>query len=133
MSEPELSSGGPVTLAAWLIGLLPLFQFVLIYLAFGVLGYTLFSGMQWGILLAPAAFSLLFANSDRTKLTALGFASPSIPFAVIPPLYLIVRGIRTGRSSLGPLVLWIVFQAAAIAGFVYLLPALLKVPIPPFG
>ena len=131
--EPELSSDGPVTLSAWLIGLLPLFQFVLIYLAFGVLNYALYSGMQWGILLAPAAFSLLFANSDRTKLANLGFASPSIPFAVIPPLYLIVRGIRTGRSSLGPLVLWIVFQAAAIAGILYLLPALLKVPIPPFG
>jgi hypothetical protein len=89
--------------------------------------------MQWGILLAPAAFSLLFANSDRTKLAILGADAPGIPFAVIPPLYLIVRRIRTGPSSIGPLVLWFVLQAGAVAGVLYLLPALLKVPIPPFG
>jgi hypothetical protein len=136
-SEPLVSTGplehGPATLAAWMIGLLPLIQFALIYVAFGVLGYTLYSGAQWGILLAPAAFSLLFGNADRTRLAALGADAPSIPFAAVPPLYLIVRFIKTGPSSIGPLVLWIVLQAGAVAGVLYLLPALLKVPIPPFG
>jgi hypothetical protein len=136
-SEPLVATGplerGPGTLAAWLIGLLPLIQFALIYVAFGVLKYPLYTGMQWGILLAPAAFSLLFANADRTRLAMLGADSPGIPFAIIPPIYLLVRRIRTGPSSNGPLILWFVFQAAAIAGVVTLLPALLTVPIPPFG
>jgi hypothetical protein len=136
-SEPLVATAplerGPATLWAWLIGLLPLIQFALIYVAFGVLGYPLYAGMQWGILLAPAAFSLLFANSDRTRLAILGAEAPGIPFAIVPPLYLVVRSIRTGPSSIGPLVLWLVLQAAAIAGLVILLPALLKVPIPPFG
>jgi hypothetical protein len=135
--EPLVATGplehGPATIAAWLIGLLPLIQFALIYLAFGVLKYPLYAGMQWGILLAPAAFSLLFANADRTRLAILGAESPGIPFAIVPPLYLLVRCLRTGSSSVGPLVLWFVFQAAAVAGLVTLLPALLKVPIPPFG
>ena len=130
--EPLLAIG-PVTVSAWLIGLLPLMQIALIYLAFGVLHYTLAPGMQWGILLAPAAFSLLFANADRTKLASLDADSPNIPFAFVAPLYLIVRCSTTGRSSVGPLVLWFVLQAGAVAVVLYLLPALLKVPIPPLG
>ncbi|HEX3678238.1 MAG TPA: hypothetical protein VHU90_00800, partial [Galbitalea sp.] len=78
-------------------------------------------------------FSLLFANADRTRLAILGAEAPGIPFAIVPPLYLLVRCLRTGSSSIGPLVLWFLLQAAAIAGLVALLPALLKVPIPPFG
>jgi hypothetical protein len=116
-----------------MIALLPLIQFAVVYLCFGVLGYTLMPGMQWGILIAPAALSLLFANSDRTKLAELGAPSPNIPFAALPPLYLLVRGITTGRSSVAPLVLWIVLQIASIVGVLNLLPAVLSVPIPPFG
>jgi len=89
--------------------------------------------MQWAILIAPAAFSLLFANADRTKLAELGARSPNIPYAALPPLYLIVRGVTTGRSSVGPLVLWVVLQVASIVGVLNLLPAVLSVPIPPFG
>jgi hypothetical protein len=129
---PSLASG-PATIAVWMIGLLPLIQFAVVYVCFGVLGYTLLPGMQWGILIAPAALSLLFANSDRTKLAKLGAPSPNIPFAALPPLYLLVRCITTGRSSVGPLVLWIVLQIASIVGVLNLLPALLSVPIPPFG
>jgi hypothetical protein len=130
--EPSLASG-PATIAVWMIALLPLIQFAIVYLCFGVLGYTLLPGMQWGILIAPAALSLLFANSDRTKLAEVGAPAPNLPFAALPPLYLLVRGITTGRSSVAPLVLWIVLQLASIVGVLNLLPAVLNVPIPPFG
>jgi hypothetical protein len=69
---------------------------------------------------------LLFANADRKKLTTLGVSSPSIVFALIPPLYLIVRCVMTGRSSLIPLIAWVVLQAGAAAGVYYLLPSVLS-------
>ena len=115
-----------LTISSILIGALPLLQFAVIYVVFGVLGVILAPGMQWGVLAAPAAFSLLFANADRKKLTNLGADSPSIVFAFIPPLYLIVRLVTTGRSSLIPLIAWVVLQAGAVAGIYYLLPSVLS-------
>lgn len=135
-TEPNRSFERPVggtTVAVWLIAFLPLVQFVVVYVVFGVLGVTLAPGMQWGILAAPAAFSLLFANADRKKLTHLGFSAPSIVFAFIPPLYLLVRCFTAGRSSALPLVTWVLLQAGAVAGVYYLLPSLLATAIRAIG
>jgi hypothetical protein len=121
------------TVSSLLIGALPLLQFAVVYVVFGLLGVILAPGMQWGILAAPAAFSLLFANADKKKLTSLGADSPSIIFAFIPPLYLIVRCVTTGRSSLIPLIAWIVLQAGAVAGIYYLLPSVLSAGIHAMG
>jgi hypothetical protein len=104
-----------------------------VYVVFDVLGVTLAPGMQWGILAAPVAFSLLFANADRKKLTDLGASSPSIVFGLIPPLYLIVRCFTTGRSSVLPLVAWVVLQAGAAAGVYFLLPSVLAAAIRAIG
>jgi hypothetical protein len=128
--EPTI---GSATVSSWLIAALPLLQFAVIYVVFGVLGVTLAPGMQWGILAAPAAFSLLFANADRKKLTELGFSAPNIVLGLVPPLYLIVRCVATGRSSILPLVAWVVLQAAAAAGVYYLLPSVLAVAVRAFG
>jgi hypothetical protein len=119
-------SANLLTISSLLIGALPLLQFAVIYVIFGLLAVILAPGMQWGILAAPAAFSLLFANADRKKLTILGVDSPSIVFAFIPPLYLIVRLVTTGRSSLIPLIAWVILQAGAVAGIYYLLPTVLS-------
>jgi hypothetical protein len=136
-STPAIDATGSIesagTISVWLISALPLIQFVVIYLVFRVLAVTLAPGMQWGILAAPAAFSLLFANADRKTLTARGLASPNIVFAFIPPLYLIVRCVTTGRSSVLPLVMWIVLQAAAAAGVYFLLSPVLAAAIRAIG
>jgi hypothetical protein len=117
------------TVWIWLIAVLPLLQFAVIYLVFMVLNVTFAPGMQWGILAAPAALSLLFANADRKKLALLEAEAPSIVFAIIPPLYLIVRCVKTGRSAVLPLVVWIVLQAAAAAGVYLLMSSVLTAAI----
>lgn len=128
--EPAI---GTATVSSWLIAALPLLQFAVVYVVFGVLGVTLAPGMQWGILAAPVAFSLLFAIADRKKLTDLGAPSPSIVFGLIPPLYLIVRCFTTGRSSVLPLVAWVVLQAGAAVGVFFLLPAVLAAAVRAIG
>jgi len=127
------TAAGSATASSWLIGVLPLLQFGAVYLVFEVLGVALAPGMQWGVLAIPAAFSLLFASADRRKLTTLGFSAPSVIFGLIPPLYLIVRCVTTGRSSVPPLIAWIVLQAGAVAGVYYLLPAVLAAAIRAIG
>lgn len=120
------TTGGTLTAWAWLIALLPLIQFGGIYLAFAELNVVFAPGMQWGILAAPAALGLLFAIADRRKLVNLGVArAPSPLIALIPPIYLLTRAIEVGRSSVVPLLAWLIFQAAAAAGVYYLLPHLL--------
>jgi Protein of unknown function (DUF2510) len=55
---------------------------------------------------------VLLAGSDRRVLIGRGYGNaPSRWFAVVPLLYLIVRVVRTGSSSIGYLVVWLVFQA----------------------
>ncbi len=117
------------TLGVWLIGVLPLLQFAVVYAIFGPLAFGFVPGTQWGILAAPAAFSLLFALLDRKALIDGGNDAPSPLFAVIPPLYLLVRCFRVGPSSIGPLLVWIVLQAGAVGGVVYLLPVLLSAAV----
>jgi hypothetical protein len=50
--------------------------------------------------------------------------APSVVWAVIPPLYLIVRCVRFGIGALAPLIAWVVLQVLAAIGFVSLLPTL---------
>ena len=127
------SADSSATVAMWLIAVLPLLQFAVIYLLFKPLGFELAPGMQWGILAVPAAFSLLFANADRRRLTDRGLPSPNLAFALLPPLYLAMRCVITGRSAVLPLVAWIVLQVAAAAGVYFLLPTVLAAGIHSIG
>ena len=121
----DVASGAP-TLWTWLIALLPLIQFAVVYLVFTELGVTFAPGEQWGILLAPAVLSLLCASGDRRRLNDLGVARvPSPLLAIVPPVYLLVRTVDVGRASLGPLIVWVLLQAAAIAGVFFLMPHIL--------
>jgi len=122
----DLAPAGILTLWVWLIAVLPLLQFVIVYLVFVQLSVAFSPGIQWGIVAAPAVFSLLFASGDRRKLTSLGIERvPSPLLAIVPPVYLLVRSFDVGRSSFGTLVAWILLQAGAIAGVVYLMPHIL--------
>ncbi len=133
-AQPDSSvSESTSTLTLWLIAALPLLQFAVIYVVFKTLNVELAPSIQWGILVAPAAFSLLFALSDRRKLTERGYAAPNALFGLIPPLYLAVRCATTGRSAVPALVAWVVLQLAAAAGVYFLLPSLLAAAIHSFG
>lgn len=131
--QREARAGG-LTIWAWLIALLPLIQFGVLFLVFAQLGSEFQPGMQWGILAAPAAFSLLFAIGDQRSLVRSGVErAPSPLLALVPPIYLLARAIDAGRSSALLLVAWLVFQAAAVGGVYYLLPTLLAEAIKSVG
>jgi hypothetical protein len=136
--SPEASLGmtvasGTSTVGVWLIGLLPLIQFAIVYLVFGLLAEQVVPGIQWAVILAPAILSLIFASADRRALVNKGHADlPSNVFAFIPPLYLLVRCFRIGMGSLIPLIAWVVLQAAAAVGVVILLPTVLNAVITSF-
>jgi hypothetical protein len=128
------SAQGGLTLWVWLITLLPLIQFGVVYLVFGTLGTQFQPGVQWGILAAPAAFSLLFAIGDQRWLVNAGVdRAPSPLLAIVPPIYLLARAIDVGRSSALLLVLWIALQGAAVAGVYFVLPNLLALAIKAAG
>jgi hypothetical protein len=121
---------GTSTLAVWLIALLPLFHFAVIYLVFTVLAVPLVPGIQWGVLAAPAVFSLVFASMDRRRLVDKGHGElPSAVLAIVPPLYLLIRCFRVGARSIGPLLAWIVLQVAAGFAVVALMPDVLAAAI----
>jgi hypothetical protein len=123
-------ANGTSTPGVWLIAVLPLMHFAVVYAIFGVLTTPFVPGIQWGILAAPAIFSVIFAAADRRKLVDKGHGSlASAVWAVIPPLYLFVRCFRVGGMSVAALLLWIVLQAAAVAGVFILLPAVLAAAI----
>ena len=125
---------GGLTLWAWLIALLPLIQFGVVYVVFQTLGTQFQPGVQWGILAAPAAFSLLFAIGDQRSLVNAGVdRAPSPLLAIVPPIYLLARAIDVGRSSALLLVLWIALQGAAVAGVYFVLPNLLALAIKAVG
>jgi len=118
------------TAGVWLIAVLPLLHFVVVYAIFGVLATPFVPGIQWGIVAAPAVFSLIFAAADRRKLLDLGHGSlASAVWAVLPPLYLLVRCFRVGGISVVTLLVWVVLQAAAVVGVLILLPTVLAAAI----
>jgi hypothetical protein len=118
------------TLGVWLLAVLPLLQFAVVYAVFGVLAEPLVPGIQWGILVVPALFSLLFAAADRKKLLDNGHdETPNAVLGILAPLYLIARVAVIGPRSIAPLVVWVVLQAAAVAGVLVLLPAVLAAAI----
>lgn len=110
------------TLGAWLIAVLPALHFAVLYVVFQTLAQPFIPGTQWGLLAAPAIFSLLFAMLDRRSLLARGQEGiPGMIWAIIPPLYLIVRCTKVGARSAGTLIVWILLQAAAVVGAFVLL------------
>jgi hypothetical protein len=126
--RPEVPGSG--TLGVWMLAALPLLQFAVVYAVFGVLAQPLVPGIQWGILVIPALFSLLFAAADRKKLLDNGHdETPNPVLGILAPLYLIARVAVIGPKSVAPLVAWFLLQAAAVAGVFVLLPTVLAAVI----
>jgi hypothetical protein len=121
---------GTSTVGVWIIAVIPAIHFAVVYLVFSVLAQPFVSGLQWAVLAAPVIFALIFASVDRRQLIGNGHEdAPSALFAIIPPLYLILRIVKLGRSSVAPLVVWVVLQAAAVAAVFVLMPAVLTAAI----
>jgi hypothetical protein len=119
-------ASGTATTGVWLIAVLPLLHFAIVYAVFGILATPFVPGIQWAVIAAPAVFSLIFAAADRRRLVDKGHGSlASAVWAIIPPLYLVVRCVRVGGASIGALLTWAVLQAAAVAGVFILLPTVL--------
>jgi hypothetical protein len=119
------------TLGVWLIAILPLLQFAVVYGIFGALAQPMIPGIQWGILIVPGLFSLLFAAADRRKLLALGHdRAPNAALGILAPLYLIARVVILGRRSIAPLLVWVVLQVGAAAGLVVLVPTVFASAFP---
>jgi hypothetical protein len=117
-----VAAPGINTLGVWLIAVLPALHFAVLYVVFQTLAQPFIPGTQWGLLAAPAIFSLLFAMLDRRSLLARGQESiPGTIWAIIPPLYLIVRCTKVGARSAVTLIVWILLQAAAVVGAFVLL------------
>lgn len=114
------------TLGVWLIALLPLMQFGIIYYLFEVLSMPVEPGLKWGIVAAPGILSVIFAALDRRRLLADGFERvPALIWGLIPPLYLLIRCFKVGPRSISALLLWVLFQVAAVIGVYILLPSVL--------
>jgi hypothetical protein len=119
------------TLSVWIIAILPLLQFTVVYVVFGVLAQPMIPGIQWGILILPGLFSLLFAAADRRRLIALGHdQAPNAALGILAPVYLIARVVVLGPRSAAPLIVWAVLQAAAVAGAIVLLPTVVAAVVP---
>jgi hypothetical protein len=111
------------TLGVWMIAVLPVLQLAVVYAVFVSLKTPVIPGIQWGILLLPALFSLLFAAADRRRLLDRGHPqAPNATLGIFAPVYLVARCIVIGPRSIVPLAVWVVLQAAAVAGAIYLLP-----------
>jgi Protein of unknown function (DUF2510) len=123
---------GASTVSIWFYTLMPLIALGLTYLVGYFLDYVVTVNSNLASTVAQldsfsspifvAYVGLVFiiylslASSDRRTLVGRGYEhAPSAWFALIPLLYLIMRVVRTGASSVGYLVVWVVFQALAFA------------------
>lgn len=102
----------------WLMSVLPMAQ--LGSIAMFALGASDGTPYVWvGVSLA---FYPLFAYLDGVELRKRRHASVAGAWGLLPPVYLSIRAARVGRSSAGPLVIWIVLTLASAASLaLYLL------------
>ena len=114
-----------------MIAVLPVLQFAVVYALFDSLRVPVIPGIQWGILLLPALFSLLFAAADRRRLLHIGHnRAPNAALGIFAPLYLVARVVIIGPRALAPLVVWLALQVAAGFAVEHFLPALVAMSIP---
>jgi Protein of unknown function (DUF2510) len=116
VEEKDLDKASDVvpswTFASFLLAFLPLIAFVVQYLLWKV-GDTpgeIFTRTPVVFWLVPALLivaSPIVASIDRASLTARGITgTPSGLAGVLPPVYLLLRTITVGASSILPLIIW---------------------------
>jgi hypothetical protein len=126
VAEPA-EVGGSSTVAVWIFAALPILQLVLIWLVFEKLTLSNASVFRLPVLIGPIVIYLLLALFDNRVLAAKGYEPRALPvFAIIPPLYLIIRAVRVGSAGVAPLVVWLVLQVAVGGVLILVLRTALK-------
>ncbi|WP_161972344.1 DUF2510 domain-containing protein [Glaciihabitans arcticus] len=111
--------------AIWIFVIMPVLQIGMAWLAFDYLGLAAGGLTLLGFLAVEVLLYVVLAGIDGKSLKSLGHPKvPSMLWAIVPLLYLIMRVVRTGRRSVGPLLIWLLTQVAIVA-----LALLLAMPI----
>ncbi len=114
------------TAAVWLLALLPLVQAAIAWLLVVQLRVAVDLPVQGALLGASLTLSVALAFADRRLLRVRGFERTApTAFAVLPPVYLLVRALRVG-AGVGPFAAWLVIQSVAIAFVAVQLPTVLS-------
>jgi hypothetical protein len=104
------------TAALWLIAFLPIVHFLAIWLVIDVLHIETGYAVRYAIFGAPSFLYFYLAHADRAALLQRGYDRiPHALWAVLPPLYLIIRAAKVGTSSLVAMFVWLILETAAIA------------------
>lgn len=111
------------TAAVWVYALLPVVHAAALWLVLGLLDLGENPVIRYSVLGAPLVLSLLLAIIDGHVLRGRGFPrTASAVFALVPPLYLLVRAIRVGAAGVVPLLVWLLLQTAAFSFILLQLP-----------
>lgn len=116
--------GGPHTAAVWFFALYPVAQ-LLVGLVVGAIVHGATGAFpQFAVGGASIVFSLLLCHADNRLLKERGYRPPGWGWALLPLVYFILRVVRVGRASLGPLFAWAGFQflVAIVVVLAVLLP-----------
>ncbi|MGV8885126.1 MAG: DUF2510 domain-containing protein [Microbacteriaceae bacterium] len=108
------------TFGVWALAAMPLAITGLAWLAFIQLGLEAMSTVGYVLLGAVVVLQVLFAAIDKRGLENRGHTKLVTPIlGLVPVLYLVVRLVRVGPKTVGPLLVWFVTLAAG-AAVVYL-------------
>ena len=99
------------TAFAWGLALYPVVQVVIIVVITFVVKSFGGDVPSIGVLGSSVAVSLYCGYNDAKVLKDRGFRPPGWGWALIPLVYFIIRAVRVGRGSLGPLLAWVAIQA----------------------
>ena len=110
-AEPQSSH----TTFVWGLALYPLLQLVLAIIITAVAASMGGTAPQLAVGGSSFVFSLICAYNDSKILKSRGFRPPGWGWAVLPLVYFILRAVRVGRSSLGPLFTWAGIQTVFVA------------------
>jgi hypothetical protein len=117
-----------LTWAVWLLALLPVVHFALIWLLIDELHVSQGAWTRYLLLGAPTILYLALARADHQALLRDGHGHVAhTGWAVLPPLYLLIRCLRVGGASVWPLIAWLLLEGAAIAFLVLHSPAVFAV------
>jgi hypothetical protein len=111
--------GSTHTAAAWMLALYPLLQVAILLVITFVVESFGGTTSRYAITGSSVVFSLYCGYADSKTLRSRGYRAPGWGWALLPLVYFIIRTVRVGRSSLGPLfagvALQLVFAAIVVA------------------
>jgi hypothetical protein len=126
--------GSPMTGAVWVMALFPIVAWLAILLFLSMEAFERFWYLGWLAVAALAVIGVVLASMDGAKLKERGFRghTPAI-LGLVPPLYLLVRIATITRSSVAPLLVWLVVVGVAANWMFQFVPWVLPLPGRLFG